>query len=93
VRAQTGFSLDQLEGQLHATLGWCHAFGELTPQATMAFGCGQTFTVAGAPMARNTAVAKLGVDMAISRNASVGLNYSGQYGGGNREHAGWVNLR
>lgn len=93
VRAQTAFTLGQTEGTLRATLGWRHAFGEVTPQSTMAFDGGQAFTVAGASIARNAALAELGADLAISRNATVGLNYSGQYGGGNREHAGSVNVR
>ncbi len=93
LRAQTAFLLGQTVGQLRATLGWRHAFGEVTPQSTMAFDGGQAFTVAGAPIARNTALAELGADIAISRNATLGLNYSGEYGGGNREHAGSANVR
>ncbi|WP_353148189.1 autotransporter domain-containing protein [Pollutimonas bauzanensis] len=93
VRAQTGFSLGQSAGKLRATLGWRHAFGEVMPQSTMAFDGGQAFTVAGASIARNAALVELGADLAISRNATVGLNYSGQYGGGNREHGGSFNVR
>jgi fibronectin-binding autotransporter adhesin len=93
VRGHIDFSLGRSAGKLRATLGWRHAFGEVTPQSTMAFDGGQTFTVAGAPIARNAVLAELGADLAISRNATVGLNYSGQYGGGNREHAGSVNVR
>ncbi|MNY48648.1 Extracellular serine protease precursor [compost metagenome] len=59
----------------------------------MAFDGGQAFTVSGAPIARNAAVAELGAEVAVSKNASLGLNYSGQYGGGNREHAGSLNVR
>lgn len=93
LRAQTGFTLGQTEAVLRATLGWRHAFGEVTPQSTMAFDGGQAFTVAGTAIARDAALAELGVDIAISRNATLGLNYSGQYGEGSREHAGSVNLR
>ena len=93
VRAQTDFTLAGAEGRLRGTLGWRHAFGDVLPQSTMAFDGGQAFTVAGAPIARNAAVAELGAEVAVSRNASLGLNYSGQYGGGNREHAGSLNVR
>ncbi len=93
VRAQTDFSLDQAQGKLRATLGWRHAFGEVTPQSTMAFDGGQAFTVAGAPIARNAVLTELGADLLISRNSTMGLSYGGQYGGGNREHAGSVNVR
>lgn len=93
MRARTGFSLGQSEGKLRATLGWRHAFGEVTPQSTMAFDGGQAFTVAGASIARNAALVELGADLLISRNVTVGLNDSGQYGGGNREHGGSLNVR
>ncbi|SIT32547.1 autotransporter domain-containing protein [Achromobacter sp. MFA1 R4] len=93
MRAQTDFTVRGAEGRLQATLGWRHAFGDVLPQSTMAFDGGQAFTVSGAPIARNAAVAELGAEVAVSRNASLGLNYSGQYGGGNREHAGSLNAR
>lgn len=93
VRAQTAFTLAGAEGVLQGTLGWRHAFGDLAPQTSMAFDGGQAFTVSGAPIARNAALAELGAEVAVSRNASLGLNYSGQYGGGNREHAGSLNVR
>ena len=93
LRAQTDFTLNGAEGRLQATLGWRHAFGDVLPQSTMAFDGGQAFTVSGSPIARNAAIAELGAEVAVSTNASVGLNYSGQYGGGNREHAGSLNLR
>ncbi|WAI81703.1 MULTISPECIES: autotransporter domain-containing protein [Achromobacter] len=93
MRAQTDFTLSGAEGRLQATLGWRHAFGDVLPQSTMAFDGGQAFTVSGAPIARNAAVAELGAEVAVSKNASLGLNYSGQYGGGNREHAGSLNVR
>ena len=93
MRAQTDFTLNGAEGRLQATLGWRHAFGDVLPQSTMAFDGGQAFTVSGAPIARNAAVAELGAEVAVSKNASLGLNYSGQYGGGNREHAGSLNVR
>lgn len=93
VRAQTDFTLAGAEGRLQATLGWRHAFGDVLPQTSMAFDGGQAFTVSGSPIARNAALAELGAEVAVSRNATMGLNYSGQYGGGNREHAGSVNVR
>jgi len=32
------------------------------------------------------------VDVAVSRSATIGITYSGQYGGGNRENAGTVGV-
>ncbi|HUG57588.1 MAG TPA: autotransporter domain-containing protein [Candidimonas sp.] len=93
LRAQTGFTLGQAVGQLRATLGWRHAFGDVTPQSTQAFQGGQAFTVAGAPIARDAALTELGIDIAVARHATLGLSYSGQFGGGNREQTGSLNVR
>ncbi|WMD18966.1 autotransporter domain-containing protein [Achromobacter seleniivolatilans] len=92
LRTRTDFTIGRTEARVLATLGWRHAFGDVLPQSTMSFDGGQAFSVAGAPIARNAALAELGVEMAITRNASIGLNYSGQFGEGNRENAGSINM-
>lgn len=92
LRALTNFTVGQTEGRLQATLGWRHAFGDVQPQTIMSFDGGQAFSVAGAPIARNAALAELGVETAITKNATIGLTYSGQFGGGNRENAGSLHM-
>ncbi|WP_189371473.1 autotransporter outer membrane beta-barrel domain-containing protein [Achromobacter spanius] len=92
LRALTNFTVGQTEGRLQATLGWRHAFGDVQPQSVMSFDGGQAFTVAGAPIARNAALAELGVETAVTKNATIGLTYSGQFGGGNRENAGSLHM-
>lgn len=92
VRTQTALSLGEVDSQLHATLGWQHAFDDVVAHKTMAFDGSQTFTVAGAPIARDSALIELGADVALTRATTLGLNYSGQYGDGNREHAGMLTL-
>lgn len=93
VRGQSDFLLGQIQGQLRATLGWQHAFDDEVTYKTMAFDGGQGFTVAGAPIARNAALAEFGADVTLTRTTTLGLNYSGQYGDGNREHTGTLSLR
>ncbi|MEN5161531.1 autotransporter domain-containing protein [Achromobacter spanius] len=92
LRGLLNFTVGQTEGRLQATLGWRHAFGDVQPQSTMSFDGGQAFTVAGAPIARDAALAELGVQTALTRNATIGLNYTGQFGGGNRENAGSIHM-
>lgn len=53
----------------------------------------QPFTVAGAPVARDTALLELGADIAVSRNATLGVSYGGQIGKGSREHSGSLSMR
>ncbi|WMD21164.1 autotransporter domain-containing protein [Achromobacter seleniivolatilans] len=92
LRGQTAFSLGTTEGKLRAAAGWRHAFGDVESRARLAFDGSQPFTVSGAPLARNAAFTELGLDVAVSRSASIGITYSGQYGGGNRENAGTVGV-
>ena len=92
LRAQTTFDVKDTAGRLRGMLGWRHAYGDLNPEATMSFDGSQPFTVAGNPLARDAAVMELGVDVAMSKNATLGLAYSGQFGDGNRQNTGTVNV-
>ncbi|EHK62998.1 autotransporter outer membrane beta-barrel domain-containing protein [Achromobacter arsenitoxydans] len=92
LRAQTTFDVKETAGRLRGMLGWRHAYGDVNPEATMSFDGSQPFTVAGNPLARDAAVMELGVDLAMSKNATLGLAYSGQFGDGNRQNTGTVNV-
>jgi outer membrane autotransporter protein len=83
-----------LPGKLTAwgTLGWQHAFGDLTPVTTLAFQSGAAFGLAGSPIARDAFVTELGVDYAIGPIATLGLAYSGQYAGNASENSAKVNF-
>lgn len=93
LRGMTDFSLGRAEGKLVAAGGWRRAFGDLNPEARLAFDGGQVFTVAGTPIARNVGFGEVSLDLAISRSASVTLAYSGQFGAGNRDHSGSLGVR
>lgn len=59
-------------------LAWQYAFGDITPEATLAFASGSTpFTVSGAPIGRNAALMGVGLDYRVSSALSVGVAYSG----------------
>lgn len=93
VRTQTSILLGPVDGQLRATLGWQHAYSDVIAHKVMAFEGSQAFTVAGAPIAGDAALVELGTDLALTPTISVGLDYSGQYGDGNRDHTGILTLR
>ncbi|MDI9853845.1 autotransporter domain-containing protein [Comamonas sp. 17RB] len=93
MRVHSDFQLAGKEGRLRATVGWRHAFGDVTAKKTMAFEGGQNFTVAGTPLARNTAVLGLEADVALSRTAALVLGYQGELGSGQRDHSASVKLR
>lgn len=65
----------------HASVAWQYAFGDITPEAQMAFLSvpGANFTVAGVPLAESTALVEIGADLNISAQARIGLSYVGQF--------------
>jgi outer membrane autotransporter protein len=81
LREQTSFGVAGLKATV--MLGWRHAFGAVTPRSAMAFASdGDTFLIAGVPIARNAALIDAGLEYAFSRQGSLGISYSGQYGSG-----------
>ncbi len=73
---------------LSGTLGWQHAFGDLTPTTTFAFAAGSLpFTVAGAPLAQDALVLGAGIGAKLGETLEVSLAYSGQLASGMSENA------
>jgi outer membrane autotransporter protein len=64
---------------VRGALGWQHAFGDVTPTERLVFRAGGTpFTVAGAPVARDSAIAEAGLEVGVGANVAVGLGYEGR---------------
>lgn len=89
VRASTSLSEST---RLRGTLGWRHAFGDKTPTSRNAWATGQSFTVAGVPLAKNVAVVEAGVETQLQSNLTLGANYAGQLGNGLKDHGLKVTL-
>ncbi|HKU97750.1 MAG TPA: autotransporter domain-containing protein, partial [Vineibacter sp.] len=77
---------------LRGTLGWRHAFGDVTPAARMAFAGGTSFGVQGTPIARNAVVVEAGFDLKVGSSFTVGAGYAGVLASGTRDHAFKGNL-
>lgn len=86
VRAETDLRLGGMSARVHGSLGWRHAFGASAPTSSFSFAGGSPFDIAGVPLARNAAVIEAGLAVDMSRNASLGLAYSGQIGSGAQDH-------
>src|SRR5262249_50101241 len=72
--------------QLHATLGYQHAWGDLRSTDQQRFvGDTTTFTVDGLPLARNTAVADIGMHFMLSSKVSVDASYHGEFASGYKD--------
>ncbi|MFD4840088.1 DUF6850 family outer membrane beta-barrel protein [Achromobacter sp. NPDC058515] len=94
LHALTTFESAGARGHVHGTLGWRHAFGDLNPASTLSFVQGSdSFTATGAPVARDAVVVELGVGMEVSKRTTVGLVYGGQFGEGNRQNSGTLDVR
>uniref|UniRef100_UPI0033414E03 S8 family serine peptidase n=1 Tax=Castellaniella defragrans TaxID=75697 RepID=UPI0033414E03 len=74
------------ELQLMAGLAWQHAYGDLSPQARLAYAGGADYTLSGVPQARNALQMELKASLARTRAARLELGYQGLIGGGVREH-------
>ncbi|MER9104896.1 autotransporter domain-containing protein [Mesorhizobium sp. M0848] len=80
LRATAGFDLGGVQATAQGTLGWRHAFGDTTPTTDMAFAGGDLFTIAGVPIAKDTAIVGAGLDFRIADRTTLGISYSGQFG-------------
>jgi outer membrane autotransporter protein len=68
--------------------GWQHGFRDTIPGAALAFaGGGPGFSVAGAPLARDTALLGAGLDYEFDRKVSAGLSYKGRFASGAAENS------
>ncbi|WP_250633726.1 autotransporter outer membrane beta-barrel domain-containing protein [Pinirhizobacter soli] len=67
---------------LHASLAWRHAWGDLTPSSVNQFvASGPSFTVEGASSRHNVGAATLGLGFPLGRTTTVNVAYQGQFGG------------
>ena len=87
LRAATAFALGGMDATARGMLGWRHAFGDTTPLASLAFAGGDAFTIAGVPVAEDSAVIEAGLDLHVSATASLSLFYNGQFGSGAQDHS------
>ena len=69
-------------------LQWQHAFGDVTPATALAFqGTGAGFSVAGIPIARDTALVEAGFDWRFATQAKLGAFYQGELAAHAQTHA------
>lgn len=78
LHAATTFAIGTVNATARGTLGWRHAFDDVTPLSSFAFASGGAFTIAGTALARESALFEGGLDIALTPAATLGLSYSGQ---------------
>lgn len=89
LRAATVLGLtDSTDMTVHGTLGWRHAFGDVTPEMALAFASnGVRFTIGGVPIADNSLIVDAGLDFDVAATAKLGISYSGQLATDAQDHA------
>lgn len=92
LRASTALDLGGVKAAARGMVGWRHAFGDVTPFAAQAFAGSQPFTIAGTPLARDSALLEAGLDFAFSPATTLGLAYQGQLASGAQDHGVKANL-
>jgi len=86
LRTSTALTLGSVSTTARGGIGWRHAFGDVTPETTLAFAGGSSFSVNGVPIARDAALIEAGLDVNLSEKATFGLTYQGQLASGAQEH-------
>ncbi len=80
------FSIGELEISGRGSLGWRHAYGNVSPETSVRFAGGNSFAVSGLPIARDTAVVEAGLGIAFTGGASLSLDYSGDIADNAQDH-------
>jgi outer membrane autotransporter protein len=81
LRTSSDFNLGGVLTKASGTVGWRHAFGDTDPSSRMSFAGSDSFVVDGASVSQNALVVQVGLDFAISEDATLGVSYNGEYGG------------
>ena len=86
VRGEYQFTSGDARIALTGGLSWRHALGDVTPLSTHVLANSASYTIAGVPIARNSAIVDAGLELDITPEASFGLFYSGQLAADATDH-------
>lgn len=80
---------------IRTDLGWRHAGGDRSPTRSMSFieGAGGVFSIAGAPIAKDSFLAGLSGEVTLGKYLVMGLSYHGEYGSGYADNAGSLYMK
>lgn len=80
-RASTSFNMGNIVTTARSDIGWRHAFGDVVPTSAASFAAGSdVFTASGNPISKDAVLIEAGLDLAITKNAALGIAYQGQFG-------------
>lgn len=91
-RLSADIDVGETQMTVSASAGWRHAFGDVLPKATQRFSSGDTFTITGVPLSRDSAVLEAGVALQLSRSVNMGVSYQRQLGSDAKDHGVRANV-
>lgn len=77
---------------VRGSLAWQHALEQPDGSQRVSLSGYDSFAIKGAPIARDTVLAQLGVSLQLAPHVNLDLGYSGQAGSGTREHGAQLGL-
>ncbi|MBT9368772.1 autotransporter domain-containing protein [Rhizobium sp. CSW-27] len=77
LRVVTDLAVGAIPVSLTGEIGWRHVFGDLSPESTLAYAGGQSFTVGGVSLPRDAAVLKAGIEARLSPAMRLTFNWNG----------------
>ncbi|MGR4893123.1 autotransporter domain-containing protein [Sphingopyxis sp. LARHCG72] len=86
MRGAADFKLGSLPATVRGSVGWRHAFGDVTPVSLHSLAGSTAFSIEGVPVARDAAAVELGVNVNVSSAITVGVGYQGQFGSDATDH-------
>ncbi len=92
VRSSSGFQVGKLDLSAGGSLGWRHVYGNPRSTVTQTFGGGVPFNIAGLPISRDSVVLEMGIGARVTRNLSLGIYYTAQFGDSASEQGVMGNL-
>ncbi|WP_176086575.1 autotransporter domain-containing protein [Martelella sp. HB161492] len=96
LRGAWDFDIGASQNKLTGALGWRHAYGDVEPFANVGFALGGDMQmIAGTPLASDQAVVSLGWVTELNKTVSIGVDYTGLFGGGSNSQtvSGKLNFR
>ncbi|WP_166792981.1 autotransporter outer membrane beta-barrel domain-containing protein [Budvicia aquatica] len=72
--------------KLWGTVGWRHAYNDVTPDARLNFAGYSRFNIEGTQLSNDVAILEAGIDVNLTQETTVGVMYNGQIGDNSTDH-------
>ena len=79
LRFDADLPIESMPVALTGELGWRHVFGDLSPETSLSYAGGQSFTVNGTSLPRDAALVKAGLEARLSQSARLTFHWSGLF--------------